>query len=432
MSDALKIYVPAALLIVAAFWVAYRFVGPPPPREISIAAGVENGAYFRFATRYSEVLARDGITVNPIVTAGSVENLDHLAAGRADLAFVQGGTGRARPQEDLVSLGSVFYEPLWIFVREGAEVHAPSDLVGRRIAIGPEGSGTHFLASHLLRSVAGVTPDNTTLLDVEGAAATRALADGSADAAILVAAADSPQVSALAHTPGVRTVSIENGEAYTRHYRYLSQLTLPAGLLDLEDQIPAEPTVVVATATNLAARVDFHPALVDLLLGAAREIHGGGDWVADRGQFPSTAYLEFPLDPDAARYYEHGPPFLRRYLPFWAANLVDRLKILLLPAIALLIPLVRALPPVYQWRVRSRIYRWYDDLKRLDPELEGDLNETVLKSRMAELDAVEAEVKKLKTPLSYSDRVYNLRLHIDLVRNRLRRRIETAHADAAI
>jgi TRAP transporter TAXI family solute receptor len=429
MREALKLSVPLVLIVGLGFWLAFRFVGPAPPRELRLATGPDGGLYQGFGQRYSQVLDRDGVTLTLVPTAGSVENIELLEARKVDIALVQGGTSHTAQSDSLVSLGSLFLEPIWIFGRVGGKRGDVRDLLGGRIAVGPVGSGTRAGALEILGSM-GVTEENTTMLPLEGAAAGRALSEGRIDLALVVASAQAPVVHEIALMPGVDIRSMPNAEAYVRHHRYLSRLVLPGLILDLAEGVPPEPVTVIATAANLVARNDFHPALVDLLIGAIQQVHGDGGLIELSDQFPSTEYLEFPLDEEAARYYAHGPTFLRRVLPFWAATLIARFFVLILPIVALLVPLVRAFPPVYQWRVRSRIYRWYSEVKRMDPGLQDELSHADVAQYLEELARVESEVTRVETPLSYADQVYNLRIHINYVRERLTERLRALEATA--
>jgi TRAP-type uncharacterized transport system substrate-binding protein len=415
----MKTFGPAVLITLIGFVIAYQFVNPAPPDTIVIATGTEEGAYYLFARRYREQLAADGITLELRNSVGSVENL-HLLEGAADpvdLAFVQGGVATA-DSTALVSMGSLYYEPLWVFYRGEQDVTRLSELLGKRFAIGEEGSGTRAVALSLLKDYT-FDAGADTLLALGGRAAAQALLNGEVDAALFVAAPDAPLIQELLYANTIRLMSFARSEAYARRYRFLSAITLPEGVIDFDANIPARDTRLLAPTANLVARRDFHPALVSLVLQAASRVHGDGDLFVPPGTFPAPRYLDLELDEDARRYYEHGPPFLQRYLPFWAASLVDRLKIMLVPLVTLLIPLFKIMPPAYRWQVRKKIYRWYRELQVLDivhPEAETAAR---LDEYLGRLDAIEDEVRKVAVPLSYADELYNLRLHLGLVRERL-------------
>jgi len=415
----LKTFAPAIVITIIGFVIAYQFVNPAPPGTIVIATGTEDGAYFLFARRYREWLAKDGIELELRTSAGSVENLRLLgdAADPVDLAFVQGGVAGA-DSPGLVSLGSLYLEPLWVFYRGEQTVTRLPELLDRRIAIGAEGSGTRAIALTLLEDYA---PEHRTdsLFPLGGRAAAQALLNGEVDAAFFVAAPDAPLIRELLYADTLRLMSFARSEAYARRYHFLSAITLPEGVIDFDANIPARDTRLLAPTANLVARSDFHPALVSLVLQAASRVHGGGDLFVAPGTFPAPRYLDMELDENARRYYEHGPPFLQRYLPFWAASLVDRLKIMLVPLLTLLIPLFKIMPPAYRWQVRKKIYRWYRELQALDlihPEVETTAR---LDEYLDRLDRIEDEVRKVEVPLSYADELYDLRLHLGLVRDRL-------------
>jgi len=430
--ELLRILGSSVALAVVAFVITYQFVDPAPPRRLVMASGSEAGAYYAFGQRYREILARDGIELEVRATAGSLENIALLEAsqGGADVAFVQGGTGYHARTDDLVSLASLYFEPLWLFGRAGIEIRAPSDLAGKRLWIGPEGSGTRAIALLLLRDN-GLTEDDVTVSTLSEEDAVAALALGDLDVLFLVASPTSPRVQQALSMPGVEPTSLRRADAYVRRHHYLTKLTLPEGAIDLAANMPSRDVLLLAPTANLVAKEDLHPALVDLLLAAAEEIHGGGGLFQEPDEFPAPRFLEFPLSDDAERYFTSGTPFLRRNLPFWAATLADRLKLMLVPLIALVIPLARLLPPVYRWRVRSRVYRWYKELRALEGELEGGANEERKHSLLAELDRIDGEVKKVSIPWSYAEELYHLRVHIDYVRELVRRAESPGDAEAA-
>lgn len=418
LPDTLRIFGPAVALTLAGFVLAYQFVDPAPPARIAIATGSADGAYHRFALRYREMLVRHGIALEVIETAGSVDNLERLRTGEVQVAFVQGGVGTPAAEGALLSLASVYFEPLWVFHRAALGLDTLADLAGRRSGVGPEGSGTRAVALALL-AANGVREPAASFSPLTGEAAAQALAAGALDAAFLVSGASSPALRTLLEAPGVQLMSFARAQAYTRRHRYLSAVTLPEGAMDLARNVPPRPVKLIAPTANLVARSDFHPALVDLLLAAADEVHRAGGVFEDYGQFPSPRFVEFPLSEQAARHFEAGPSFLRRVLPFWAATLLERLAVMLVPLLALLIPFLRVMPPVYRWRIRSRIYRWYRELLAVDPSVQGGGGAQHRQRALRELARIEEEVAKVHVPLSYADQLYALRVHIELVREKL-------------
>ncbi len=408
------------LIVGIGFVVAYQFVQPAPPKRIVITTGGESGAYYQFAQRYAAILARDGITLEVKSSAGSLENLDRLKADEAQVGFVQGGV--MPPKEDpdaeddsgLLSLGSLFYEPVWVFYRGERDLTRLTDLRGKRIAIGQEGSGVRQLAQQLL--AANEIEAGEQLVPLSGLSAAEELQQGRIDAAFIIASESAPVVQVLLRSPGIRLMSFAQSGAYQRRFPFLTKLTFPQGVADLVRDFPPNDIKVLAPTANLIVRDDLHPALQSLLLQAASEVHGKSGFFQDAGEFPSYKDQMLPLSPDAARYFKSGPSFLQRYLPFWLAVLVDRLIVLLLPVVALLIPLLKVAPAIYTWRVRSKVFRCYGELKFLEDDLKNHFDRAKLAEYRSRLDALEDEAVQLHVPLGFTDLVYTLREHVNLVR----------------
>ena len=413
----LAIYGPAALLVVAAFILAFQFIKPAPPDHVVIATGGVDGAYYAFAKRYAEYLAREGITLEVRATKGSVENLALLSKGEVALALVQGGVDGGGSASALTSLGSVYYEPLWLFHRRDLVVERLSDLAGARLAVGPQGSGTRALAGRLLAD--NGIGEQADWVDLGGEGAVDALLAGDVDAAFFVISAHSDAVNRLLRDPRITLADFTRAEAYGRRYRFLRHLELPEGVVDLAANIPERTVHLLATTANLVSSPDLHPAVVDLMLLAATEVHKEGGLFEGQDEFPMPGLLAFPLSSEAERFYDNGPPFLQRFLPFWAASLVDRLKVMLLPLLVLMFPLIKVMPPIYTWRMRARVYRWYDELELAEQRLgAGDIDD---RAYFLELDRIEAEVRLVKVPLSFTDQLFNLRQHIELLRRQATR-----------
>ena len=423
--DIVFVALPSLLLVIAAFWLAAQFIKPAPPDQLIISTGGEGGAYQRFAARYKDVLARYGITLVEKPSAGSVENLERLRNPEfeVDAAFIQGGTARPGEEDELVTLGDFYHEPLWIFYREAA-VHGGDkllDLKGRRVAVGGAGSGTHHLAMELL-AANGIDASNTKLIEAGGLGLVERLRKNEIDAVFAVGPTQSSVVWSLLYTPGVRLMNLVHAEAYTRRLPYLARLVLPRGAIDLTQDIPPHDIQMVAPMATLLLREDTHPALIDLLMQAAGEVHGEPGVFQKPGEFPRAGHSEFPLSKEAERYYKSGKPFLQRYLPFWAATLVDRTVVMLVPLLAVLIPLFKFAPQIYGWRVRSRIYRRYGELKFLENELNEEPGRHTRAEWLQKLDAIEKDASQIRTPLTFADMLYTLRGHIDLVRDMILRR----------
>jgi TRAP-type uncharacterized transport system substrate-binding protein len=418
--DLFAIALPALLLLVAAFWVAYQFIRPAPPDRIVISTGAEYGAYHAFARRYQEILARDGITLELRTSSGALENFRRLADDKSDveIGFVQGGTADREDAPDLRSLGAVSYEPVWVFYRGRERIDRLGQLSGKRIAIGAEGSGNRKLALELLAAnAASAAP--TRLLPLGGIDAAEALVAGAADAVIVVAAPEAGVVKALLYARGVRLMNFDRAAAYTGRFQFLYPVMLPQGTIDLIRDIPSADTHLFAPTANLLVRNTLHPALVDLMMQAMSEVHGGRGVFHNAHEFPSAKDPEFPLSPEARRFYQSGAPFLQRYLPFWAATLADRIMVMLIPVVALLIPLLRVAPTLYAWRVRSRLYRLYGELKFLEHDIRENLGPNQYDDCMARLDAIAQAADTRPIPLAFADQQYTLRQHIDFVRSAL-------------
>ncbi|UWZ78104.1 ABC transporter substrate-binding protein [Geoalkalibacter halelectricus] len=411
--EAWKVALPAIGLVIFGFWVAYQFVQPAPPKHIRMATGSADGAYHKFARQYVAHLAAEGIELELVPSSGTLDNIAMLHRGEVDIAFVQSGVAADTEDKPLWSLGSLFLEPLWVFVHDSQEVALLRDFQGLRIAVGAEGSGTRPLALELL-AANGIDHSNALLLDMGGDAAADRLTAGEIDAAIFVASPQADYVVHLNKTQTVRLFGFKRAAAYARLYPHLSSVVVPQGLIDLARNLPDADVELIAASANLVTTEEFHPALIDLILQTARRVHGSAGWFSDGGQFPSPDFLAFPLLKEAERFYEYGPPFLQRYLPFWAATLIDRLKVMLLPLLVLLIPLFKTLPPIYRWRIRSRIYCWYRDILAVEKQFReaGEATPQMWK----ELEMIDDEVRRIAVPLSYADELYDLRLHIELVR----------------
>lgn len=414
--EAWKVWGGAIAVALLGFAITFYFVKPGPDPYVRFASGAPGGAYDAFAQEYREALAKNEIELDVSSTAGSVENLAMLRAGSADVALVQGGVIGA-DTAGVMGLGSVYHEPLWLFCRQGVEIEFLSDLAGRVIEVGPEGSGTQSVARQLL-AANGVTEDGATFHDHPSDDAVAALLSGSADAVFLVSSAETDRIRALMRQEGaaVRLFDFSRSAAYERNFRFLRTVTVPRGLFDLAADIPDRDIHLVAPMATIVARDDMHPALVPLILAAARTVHGSGGMFEDEHAFPSREAVDAPLSVAADRWYQNGVSFLYRVLPFPMAALLDRLKIMLLPLLTLLLPLIRVAPPLYRWRIRSKIFRWYRVLRRIELAIDREGKTGVSRRHAAKLAQIEAEILHVKVPPSYMEELYNLRMHLRLVR----------------
>jgi len=415
---------PTIVLVLAACIVAYWLVDPAPPRQVRLATGQENSAYQAFGAQYAKELKKDDIVLTLQPTLGSQDNLERLRSGEADIAFVQSGSTSEEQanQLGLVSLGSLFTEPVWLFLRDKVKTNSLTGLRGLRINLGPEGTGVPNLFRQIL-SVNGVEPQELKIGALENTPATVELLAGRIDGLVFSSAPEAPLIQMLLQTPGIRLFNFTQAEAYTRRLPFLTHVTLPRGIVDLGRDIPNQDYHLIAPTATLVAREDLHPALIDLFVKAAGEIHGGAGWFQQQGQFPSPKFTEIPVADEAAKYYRDGPPLLQRYMRFWLANLFERLWVVVVALAALVIPLSKIVPPLYVWRVRSRVYRWYGELRAVEQAWEGvqePQREIVRADLLKRLDEIEEQVNHISIPLAYADGLYGLRGHINIVRQRLK------------
>ena len=428
--DLVMTLIPIFLIIAVGIGAALYFARPAPPDTIIITSGALGSAYRTTAEKYRDILARDGIKLQILDSDGALENLQRLRDidFTVDVGFVQGGLNGDTDPGELVSLGSIYYEPLFVFSHCKIKVDQLSSLQGKRIAVGPDGSGTRVLALQLLKAN-GIEPPATPMLDLGGEDAIKALRNGKADAAFLMGdSAKMSLVRELLKAPGICLVSFDQADAYVRRFPYLTKLVLPMGAMDFGKNIPAHDVILIGPTAEVIAREDLHPALSDLLIEAMRKVHSRPGLFRHAGEFPAPIEHEYPLSDDAERYYKSGKRFLYRQLPFWLASLTDRLLVLAVPILALLIPATRVVPPLYRWRVRSRIYRWYGALMALEREMMNDPTPEKRAELNERLDQIEQGVNRIRVPLSFADQAYVLRVHIGFVRERLEAQQRPAQA----
>ena len=423
---ALTTSAPFLLLAAALIALAYWMLDPNPPRRVVLATGVAQGAYAAFGERYAERLKQHGITVELRTTQGAAENLALLrdSASGVDVGFVQGGAADA-PAEGtppLLSLGSMFFEPVWWFYRTDSArrlgkrdtLDNLAQLAGWRVNIGAPGSGVPHLARQLLNANR-IDTGAITLSQQPVTPAVIDLLEGRLDALVLASAPEASMVQMLLQTPGIALFDFAQADAYTRRFGFLSAVTLPRGVVDLARDLPPADVRMVAPTATLVAREGLHPALAQLFVQAARGVHGESGWFQRKGDFPNARDGERALAPEAERFYRAGVPWLQRYLPFWLANLIDRMWLAMISIIAVLLPLSRVVPPLIELRIRSRVFRWYGQLR----EIEAAAGAKPAQELMKQLDDVEQRVNGVQLPLSYADELYALKSHIQFVRRRL-------------
>lgn len=410
------LFLTCAVAVCGAIW----FVRSAPPDTIIVTSGPEGSIFESSALKYTSILARNGVKLKVLPSQGSQENLLRLnnPAFRVDVGFVPGGMTNGMVISNLVSLGSVAYQPMLIFYRSAAPLELLSEFNGKRLAVGQPGSGTRALAMTLLQTNnVGAT---TTFLDLPPAEASKALIEGRADAVFLMGdSASSAIMRKLLRTPGIHLFNFKQAVAYTRRMNYLNVLTLPMGSVDLGSNIPPRDVSLLGPTVELIARNTLHPVMSDLLLEAAREVHGNASILQRRGEFPAPLEHEFPISDDAARFYKSGKSFLYRYLPFSLASLINRIVLVFVPMIVVLVPGLRIIPRIYRWRIRSQICRWYRALLELERGLPAQLEPAKREAMLKRVADIEHAASRMKVPASFADQFYGLRGHISLVRQRL-------------
>jgi TRAP transporter TAXI family solute receptor len=415
---------PIALVVLIGLWLAVYLIRPAPPNTLTIITGPKNTNFWNVAEQYRKILARDGVTLKILESDGSLDNLNKLMDPKVDVdvGFVQGGLATDAAVANLVSLGSVAYVPVSVFYHTAAPVDSLDDLRGKRVAVGLPGSGARVLALALLKANGIVPGGPTSLLDMGGDEAAQALVSGKIDAAFLMGdSASPPTMGKLLRTPNIRLVDFSQSDAYSRRFAYLNELKIPMGVFDFGRNIPPHDIHLIAPTAELLARDDLHPALSDLLIEAAKEVHSKASVLQKADEFPAPLEHEYRISDDATRYYKSGKSFVYRVMPFWLASLVDRTMVLLLPVILLLIPGFKLVPALYGWRIKSRIYKWYGVLIALERSIATSTGseEEDRALMLKQLDHIEEGVNRLKMPLAFADQFYVLREHIALVRNRL-------------
>ncbi|HSH73426.1 MAG TPA: TAXI family TRAP transporter solute-binding subunit [Methylophilaceae bacterium] len=425
--EMLEATLPSILLLLAALYLAYKFIDPAPPRKIVISTGSQDQNYNAYASIYREYLKQEGITLEMRPSNGDLDNLKRLQDDDSDVdvAFIKDGVASSQGAGSLLSLGSLYYEPIWIFANTkdkkspNAHVRHMADLKGKRIAIGKPGDGAHQLALRML-SISGVDEHNSKLVEIGGEQAVDAMLNHQVDVAILVDVPTSPLLQRILSGRDVELVDLDDAEAFSRQMPYLHHLILPEGGLDLERNIPSKPVSLLAPTTALVVRADMHPALVYLMLKVITQVHGGPGLLNAKGEFPAAKDADFPLSSQAAGFYKNGLPFIDKYLPFWAATFVNRSLVVILPLLAILIPLTKIVPVFYNWLVRRKLFRCYGELRYLDSRLQETLSEDERKEMLAKLDEIENHARVLRLPVTFSQYAYELRAHIELVRSRLK------------
>jgi len=421
-------WLPLLALVVGGILLVQKLMHPA---TIRILSGPEDSSYRRHADKYKAIIERHGVKVIVLPSHGALDNLKQLATPKvkADVAFVQGGLTDAIDGLDvshLFSLGSMFAQPMMVYYRQKESIEVLSQLKGKRLAIGPEGSGARTLALKLLKANDMDGPP-TVLHELAGEEAADELIAGKIDAAFMMGDSATPAImKRLRSNDDIEIANFRQADGYLRKFKFLSKLTLPEGAYDLGKNEPPRTLTLVGPTVELVARNNLDPALSDLLIGAAREVHGGAGMFRNAGEYPAPLVRDFPISPDAERYYKSGTQFLYKKLPFWLANLLARLVVIVLPLLVIIVPATKVAPAAYKWLMRSRIIKWYGAMMNIEramlarPSAE---DQTILLRRF---EAIETAVNEMKAPASFGDQLYVLRDHVRLVRERLHAMAQSA------
>jgi TRAP transporter TAXI family solute receptor len=420
-----KISIPLGVLITILLILAIRHLDPAPPNHLTISTGDDQSDFQTYAKQYKRILKENGVTLNIRTTSGPLENLQLLDDDNSGVSagLVQDGLGSETKEPDVVSLGSLYYEPIWIFYRSKNVYTHFSQLIGDKIAVGRIGHGAQVFSQRLLL-MSGVDPEDATLLNMTSAESAQALKNGSIDAAIFMLPPDSKIIHELALRKDLKLMSLEQAEAISRKDAAFHHLVLPRGAIDLEADIPREDIDLVSSTATLLIRDDMHPALSYLLLKAATEVHGMPGIFEKRGEFPTNQGDTFPLSKDATQFYKSGAPFWQRYLPYWMAAWFDRFILLVIPLLAFLLPLIRLIPRIYHWRLRSKIYQRYGELKFLETQINPIVTKADYENYLQQLNLIEDRVNKMRMPQNFSEYIYSLKGHIQFVRDRIEKNVK--------
>jgi TRAP-type uncharacterized transport system substrate-binding protein len=416
----------AAVAIVSIVSLILIYFFPAPPSKITMATAFKGSSFEYYGRQYREIFARSNVELELRTTAGAVENVKLLQDPKSgvQIALVNGGVSDGKHAPGLLSLGTVYNQPFWIFYASNEPFERLSQLKGKRIAVGPVGSRTRASAEQILGK-GGVNSETATLLPFAGSAAVEAMNDGKVDVVWVVGAPDASAVHSFIRDPNIRLMSFSRAEAFTRIFPELARLVLPQGVIDIDRDIPSNDVTLIGTTTKVLVRSDLHPEIVQLLLQAMVETHSGPDIFQRSGEFPNSTDVEYPVASAAIDFYKNGPSFMQRHLPLWLSVHAQRAIAVLVTAIALGLPLFRFLPSAYIWLTRRRLVYWYAQLKALEASFDAAPMDKRLTEKQAEIERIEEAVSHIHFPLTFSDQLYNLRSHIDIVRRKI-----TSHVNA--
>ena len=407
--------IPILLLVIASFYLTSKFIEPSSKKEITIATGSIDGEYYQTALKYKEILEKQKVKVNILTSNGSMENIQLLNDKKADIAFIQNGIDELKEQTHIKAIASIYYEPLWIFYKNDTyNMDYLIQLISKKISIGKEKSGTEDLALKILNDN-GINKKNSQLLYNSTQEAKDLLIKGEIDAMFIVSSPNSNVIKELLENPDISLFSFKRAKAYSRKYSFLEATPIYEGTIDLYKNLPSQDINLLSTTANLIVRDDFSDELTRLILKEIKRIHKKKGLFETQNQFPNIDNLTIEINEDAQRYFTYGDTWLEKIFPYWIASNIDRLKILLIPLITLMIPLSKGFFPLYRWSIRSKIYKWYEEIHKIDLEAE-DAKKEELKKYLEKIIALKKEIKaETKVPLSYMGEYYDLIMHLELI-----------------
>jgi TRAP-type uncharacterized transport system substrate-binding protein len=423
----------AIVVIGGIVWLALIYFIPTPPSKVVMATAFKGASFDYYGRQYKEIFARSHVQLELRETAGALENLKLLQDPNTDvqIAFVTGGLSDAKHAPGVLSLGTVYDQPFWIFYSSSQpQLDQLSQLKGKRIAVGPVGSATRYMAEQVLAK-GGVNSETASFLPFAGSAADKALNDGQIDAVWIIGVPEATAVQSFLRNPNVRPMNFPMGDAFTRIFPDLARMTLPQGTIDIEQVIPSSDVALIGTKAKVLIRRDLHPEIVQLLLQTMKEVHGGADLFHRSGDYPNGSDSEYIVASTATEFYKNGPSFMQRHLPLWLSTHVQRAIAILVTGIAIGVPLIHFVPQSYNWMTRRRLFFWYAQLRALERSFDSSTNHKHLVHTLTEIERIDDAVSKIHFPLTFADQVYTLRSHIDFVRQKIASRIRSAGRLAA-
>ena len=417
--------IPILLLVVASFYLTSKFIEPSSKKEITIATGSIDGEYYNTALKYKEILEKQKVKVNILTSNGSMENIQLLNDKKADIAFVQNGIDSLKKQTEIKAIASIYYEPLWIFYKNDEyKMDYLIQLITKRVSLGREKSGTEDLALKMLNDN-GINKENTQLLNNSTEEAKDLLIKGEIDAIFIVSSPNSKTIKELLENPDIKLFNFKRAKAYSRKYTFLESTPLYEGTIDLYRNLPNEDINLLSTTANLIVRNGFSDELTRLILKEIKKVHNKKELFEAANQFPNIENLTIDINEDADRYFTYGDTWLEKIFPYWIASNIDRLSILLIPLITLMIPLSKGFFPLYRWSIRSKIYKWYEQIHKIDLEAEDAKNEE-LEKYLENIITLKKEIKaETKVPLSYMGEYYDLIMHLELIISKINIKLVT-------